>query len=408
MTDEHATSCSRPLLEVADLAVSFDNSGGGPRIAAVAGVGMTIHPNQTLAVVGESGCGKSVTAMTTMQLVPCPPGRIDGGTILLNGRDLLSLSEREMLAVRGRDIAMIFQEPMTSLNPVYSIGDQILEAILLHQKASPDEAVEIAMGALDEVGMYQPLDGRFSRELAALKVEVEAQRRTPAELLAAEGALPERMRRARLQLLSDYPHRYSGGMRQRVMIAMALACHPKLLLADEPTTALDVTIQAQILELLSEIQHARGMGVMLITHNLGVVAENADVVCVMYAGRVVEYARVEELFARPLHPYTRGLFKSIPGLRDHRARLTTVEDVVNDPQEFKKLPGFERGVIPWWPFTPTTERPAVVPGRDAYALHEIEPGRWVGCWRTAHIEAHPSPRADLDYRRGAAVGARSR
>ncbi|MSR69030.1 MAG: ABC transporter ATP-binding protein [Phycisphaerales bacterium] len=362
---------------------------------------MTIYPNQTLAVVGESGCGKSVTAMTTMQLVPCPPGRVDRGTILLEGRELLSLSEREMLKVRGRDIAMIFQEPMTSLNPVYTIGDQILEAILLHQKATPDEAVEIAMRSLDEVGMYQPIEGRLTRELAALKGEVEAQRRPLAELLAAEGSFAQRLRRARMQLLCDYPHRYSGGMRQRVMIAMALACHPKLLLADEPTTALDVTIQAQILELLSEIQHARGMGVMLITHNLGVVAENADVVCVMYAGRVVEYARVEELFARPLHPYTRGLFKSIPGLRDQRSRLTTVEDVVDDPAEFKKLPGFEQGVIPWWPFMPQADRPAVVAGRDAYALHEIEPDRWVGCWRTPHVDAHPSRRADLSYRRNA-------
>ena len=395
---------SKPLLEVANLAVSFDNAGGGPRIQAVAGLSLTIHPRQTLAVVGESGCGKSVTAMTTMQLVPCPPGRVDGGTILFGGRDLLTLSEREMLKVRGGEIAMIFQEPMTSLNPVYTIGDQILEAILLHQKATPDEAVEAALRALDEVGMYTPVEGRLRRELAALKAEVEAKQRPLAELLAAEGSLPNRLRTARMQLLSDYPHRYSGGMRQRVMIAMALACKPKLLLADEPTTALDVTIQAQILELLSDIQSKQGMGVMLITHNLGVVAENADVVCVMYAGRVVEYARVEELFANPLHPYTRGLFKSIPGLRDHRARLTTVEDVVDDPAEFKKLAGYEQGIIPWWPFMPKENRPPLAPGRDPYALHEIEPGRWVGCWRTPHIEAHPSRRADLDYRRGV-VGA---
>ncbi len=394
---------SQPLLEVADLAVSFDNA-GGPRIQAVAGLSLTIHPRQTLAVVGESGCGKSVTAMTTMQLIPCPPGRVDGGTILLEGRDLLSMSERQMLKVRGGEIAMIFQEPMTSLNPVYTIGDQILEAILLHQKASPDEAVEIALGALDEVGMYQPIEGRLRRELAALKGEVEAQRRPLSELMAAEGSLPNRLRDARMHLLGDYPHRYSGGMRQRVMIAMALACQPKLLLADEPTTALDVTIQAQILELLAEIQRRRGMGVMLITHNLGVVAENADVVCVMYAGRVVEYAKVEELFARPLHPYTRGLFRSIPGLRDHRTRLTTVEDVVDDPAEFRKLPGFEKGIVPWWPFMPSEVRPTLAVGRDQYALHEIEPDRWVGCWRTPHVEANPSRRADLDYRRSAGVG----
>ncbi|MSR28573.1 MAG: ABC transporter ATP-binding protein [Phycisphaerales bacterium] len=394
---------ARPLLEVADLAVSFDNTGGGPRIQAVAGVSLTIHPRQTLAVVGESGCGKSVTAMTSMQLIPCPPGRVDGGTIIFGGRDLLTLSEREMLKVRGGEIAMIFQEPMTSLNPVYTIGDQILEAILLHQTVTPDEAVETALTALEEVGMYTPFESRLRRELAALKGEVDAQRRTPAELLAAEGALPGRMRAARMQLLSDYPHRYSGGMRQRVMIAMALACKPKLLLADEPTTALDVTIQAQILELLSDIQRNRGMGMMLITHNLGVVAENADVVCVMYAGRVVEYAKVEELFARPLHPYTRGLFKSIPGLRDHRARLTTVEDIVDDPAEFRKLEGVEKGIVPWWPFLPKEQRPQLAPGRDPFALHEIEPDRWVGCWRTEHIEAHPSRRADLTYRRARSV-----
>lgn len=396
---------SKPLLEVADLAVSFDNSGGGPRIQAVAGLSLTIHPRQTLAVVGESGCGKSVTAMTTMQLVPCPPGRVDSGTILFGGRDLLSLTEREMLKVRGGEIAMIFQEPMTSLNPVYTIGDQILEAILLHQQLSSDEAVETALRALDEVGMYTPIEGRLKRELAALQVEVEAKKQPLAQLIAAEGSLPKRLRAARLQLLSDFPHRYSGGMRQRVMIAMALACQPKLLLADEPTTALDVTIQAQILELLADIQRSRGMGVMLITHNLGVVAENADVVCVMYAGRVVEYAKVEALFAKPMHPYTRGLFKSIPGLRDQRPRLTTVEDVVDDPAEFKKLPGYESGIVPWWPFMPKENRPALAPRRDVYALHEIEPDRWVGVWRTPHIESNPSRKADLNYRRTATVTA---
>ncbi|MDA0975049.1 MAG: ABC transporter ATP-binding protein [Phycisphaerales bacterium] len=347
-----------PLLEVADLAVSFDNSTGGPRIQAVNGVHMTIYPSQTLAVVGESGCGKSVTAMSSMQLIPRPPGRFDRGSILFKGRDLLTRSEQEMLSVRGSEIAMIFQEPMTSLNPVYTIGDQIVEAILLHQNVDVDQAQQIAVGALREVGIPQPEDR-----------------------------------------LKAYPHQFSGGMRQRVMIAMALACQPDLLLADEPTTALDVTIQAQILDLLRQLQRERGMAIMLITHNLGVVAENADVVCVMYAGRVVEYAKVFELFDRPLHPYTRGLFKSIPGLRDHRDRLTTVEEVVGDPEQFRLLPGFEKGIVPWFPQTPDEVMPELAPDRNEYCLHEIEPERWVGCWRSRHLESHASRRPDLAFRR---------
>jgi len=353
---------TRPLLEVADLAVSFANSAGGPRIQAVAGVSMTVHPNQTLAVVGESGCGKSVTAMSTMQLIPRPPGQFDRGSILFEGRDILSLSEREMLAVRGGKIAMIFQEPMTSLNPVYTIGDQIIEAVLLHQKVSAAQAWDIAVQAMKDVGIPK-----------------------------AE----ERMR--------AYPHQFSGGMRQRVMIAMALACQPTLLLADEPTTALDVTIQAQILELLRDLQRRRGMGIMLITHNLGVVAENADVVCVMYAGRVVEYARVFELFDEPLHPYTRGLFNSIPLLKERKHRLTTVEEVVRDPAQFRlKLdaPGkFADSLVPWWPDPPVGVRPETVRGRDEYALVQVSPTRWVGCFNTPWVEGHPSPRPDLDYRR---------
>ncbi|MBM4112216.1 MAG: ABC transporter ATP-binding protein [Phycisphaerae bacterium] len=325
---------------------------------------MSVFPRQTLAVVGESGCGKSVTAMSAMQLIPCPPGRYDRGTILFEGRDILSLSEKEMLQIRGGRIAMIFQEPMTSLNPVYTIGDQIMEAVLLHQKVTAQDAFEISVKALEDVGIPRPR---------------------------------ERM--------EAYPHQFSGGMRQRVMIAMALACRPTLLLADEPTTALDVTIQAQILELLRNLQHSRDMGMMLITHNLGVVAENADVVCVMYAGRVVEYAQVFELFDRPLHPYTRALFASIPGMHDSKHRLVTVDEVVNDPAQFRKLPGADRGVIAWWPFMPKEERPRLVPGRDEYALHEIEPGRWVGCWRTEELEAQPSRRPELQFRRdGASAG----
>jgi peptide/nickel transport system ATP-binding protein len=355
---------TKPLLEVADLAVSFANSAGGPRIQAVAGVSMTVHPNQTLAVVGESGCGKSVTAMSTMQLIPRPPGRFDRGSILFEGRDLLSLPEREMLSVRGGKIAMIFQEPMTSLNPVYTIGDQIIEAVLLHQRVGAEEAWKIAVRALTDVGI------------------------TKAD---------ERMR--------AYPHQFSGGMRQRVMIAMALACQPTLLLADEPTTALDVTIQAQILELLRDLQRTRGMGIMLITHNLGVVAENADVVCVMYAGRVVEYARVFELFDNPLHPYTRGLFNSIPLLKERKHRLTTVEEVVRDPAQYRVRVGVGEAVrdggdlVPWWPDAPQGVKPPIARDRDEYALVQVAPTRWVACFNTQWVEEHPSPRPDLDYRR---------
>ncbi|MDA0803261.1 MAG: ABC transporter ATP-binding protein [Planctomycetota bacterium] len=347
----------RPLLEVADLAVSFDNA-GGPRIQAVCGVSMALHRQQTLAVVGESGCGKSVTAMSAMQLVPRPPGRIDRGSILFEGQDLLSLTEQQMLKIRGGKIAMIFQEPMTSLNPVYTIGDQILEAVHLHRDLSKDDGWAAAVSALSDVGIPEP----ESR-------------------------------------MSQYPHQFSGGMRQRVMIAMALACQPTVLLADEPTTALDVTIQAQILDLLRQLQRTRDMGMMLITHNLGVVAENADVVCVMYAGRVVEYGTVFDIFDRPLHPYTRGLLRSIPGLHETKHRLVTVDDIVNDPAEYRKLPGHAKGMVPWWPFMPEGATPALVPDRDVYALVEVEPNRWLGLWRSEHVDSLGARRPDLDYRR---------
>jgi peptide/nickel transport system ATP-binding protein/oligopeptide transport system ATP-binding protein len=280
-----------PLLQLTDLNIAFDTERG--QIRPVRDVSYSIYPGQTLAVVGESGCGKSVTALSILRLIPAPPGRVLSGEIMFQGRDLLSLSEAEMRTVRGRDIAMIFQEPMTSLNPVYTIGDQIAEAVILHQKVNTKQAYEIAEQAMRDVGISDP--GRR---------------------------------------LHEYPHQMSGGMRQRVMIAMALSCKPKLLIADEPTTALDVTIQAQILELLRKLQRETGMAILLITHDLGVVAENADVVAVMYASRVVEYATVEDIFDRPMHPYTQGLLKSVPKLGAHSERLVSIPGTVPNPARF--------------------------------------------------------------------------
>jgi ABC-type dipeptide/oligopeptide/nickel transport system ATPase component len=368
MTTTHTRKLdeSKPLVRVNDLAVSFDN-GSGPRIQAVDGVRMSVYPRQTLAVVGESGCGKSVTAMSTLHLVPRPPGRFDRGEVWFETdrgpRDLLTMGEHEIRSIRGNEIAMIFQEPMTSLNPVYTIGDQIIEAILLHQSVSGSQAQERALDAMRAVGIPEP------------------ERRIKA-----------------------YPHQFSGGMRQRVMIAMALACRPKLLLADEPTTALDVTIQAQILELLRDLQKQYQMGVMLITHALGVVAENADVVCVMYAGRVVEYANVYELFDRPLHPYTRGLLASIPKMGEIRDRLVTIKDVVDNPAEFAKLPGAKEGVRPWWPWhqPPKDLAPRPGPAGDYY-LQEVMPNHWVGVWRTQAVKDHESRPPDLADRVGDGV-----
>ena len=285
------TAMQQPLLELKDLNIAFNTERG--QIRPVRDVSYSIYPGQTLAVVGESGCGKSVTALSILRLIPTPPGKVLSGEVLMEGRDLLKLSEPEMRQVRGRDIAMIFQEPMTSLNPVYTIGEQIAEAVMLHQKLNRKQAYEAAEEAMRDVGISDP--GRR---------------------------------------LYEYPHQMSGGMRQRVMIAMALSCKPKLLIADEPTTALDVTIQAQILELLRKLQREKGMSILLITHDLGVVAENADVVAVMYASRIVECAPVEELFDHPLHPYTEGLLKSVPKLGAHSERLISIPGAVPNPAKF--------------------------------------------------------------------------
>jgi oligopeptide/dipeptide ABC transporter ATP-binding protein len=269
-----------PILEVDDLRTSFHTREGEGR--AVDGVSFHLHRGETLGLVGESGCGKSVTALSILRLVS-PPGRIGGGAIRLAGRDLLTLSEPEMRRVRGDEVAMVFQEPMSSLNPVLTCGAQIEEAVRLHQGASRRQARERAIEMMRLVGIPAPE-----------------------------------------QRVDEFPHQLSGGMRQRVMIAIALSCHPDLLIADEPTTALDVTIQAQILELLERLQQELHMAVLLITHDLGVVAEVADRVAVMYAGQIVETATTADLFAHPRHPYTRGLLASVPHLDRDQERLEVI------------------------------------------------------------------------------------
>ena len=280
-----------PLLRVNNLRTSFFTSDG--EVRAVDGVNFDIEDGKTVGLVGESGCGKSVTALSIMQLLPKSTGRIVSGEIQFQGRNLASLPQQEMRRIRGNEISMIFQEPMTSLNPVMTIGDQIAETVRLHQGASRSEARNRAIEMLRLVKIADP------------------QKR-----------------------VGNYPHQFSGGQRQRVMIAMALACTPKLLIADEPTTALDVTIQAQILELIGELQGRLGMAVLLITHDLGVVAERADEVAVMYAGKIVESAKPEVIFSRPKHPYTIGLLDSLPGWRGGKKRLAAIPGMVPSPLDW--------------------------------------------------------------------------
>lgn len=274
---------SEKILEVKNLQTSFFTEDG--EVRAVDDVSFSVYKGKTLGIVGESGCGKSVTSLSIMRLIPTPPVKIVGGEILYSGKNLLNLSVAEMRKIRGNDISMIFQEPMTSLNPVFTIGNQIAETVILHQGLSGKEARNKSIEMLKLVGI-------------------------PA---------PEKR-------VDEYPHQLSGGMRQRVMIAMALSCNPSVLIADEPTTALDVTIQAQILDLLLDLQQKVGMGLILITHDLGVVAEVADEVVVMYAGRVVEQGQVEDIFRAPKMPYTRGLLNSIPSLA--KKRLETIPGIV--------------------------------------------------------------------------------
>jgi peptide/nickel transport system ATP-binding protein/oligopeptide transport system ATP-binding protein len=314
------------LIDIRNLKTHFFTDDGV--VKAVDGVNFAIYRGKTLGVVGESGCGKSVTALSVMRLIS-PPGRIVEGEILFDGKNLATLPEPEMRKIRGRDISMIFQEPMTSLNPVFTIGYQIAEAVMLHLHKSKAEAREHTIKMLDKVRIPS----------AATRVD-------------------------------EYPHQMSGGMRQRVMIAMALACNPKLLIADEPSTALDVTIQAQILDLMRDLQKEFGMSIMMITHDLGVVAELADHVAVMYASKVVEYATVKDLFASPMHPYTQGLFRSRPSLATKKGdRLNVIAGSVPNPLNFPTGCKFH----PRCPLA-VEKCKTVEP-----ALRELRPGHWVAC-----------------------------
>ena len=322
-----------PLLRVENLKTYFYTDAAV--IRAVDGVSFDVNAGETLAVVGESGSGKSVTALSILKLVPQPPGRIVGGRILFKGRDLVPLTNQDMRAIRGKEISMIFQEPMTALNPVYSCGEQIIETLVLHEHIDRRAARVRAIALLDRVG-----------------IPASAQR------------------------VDEYPHQMSGGMRQRVMIAMALACHPAVLIADEPTTALDVTIQAQILELLSELQREMGMAVILITHDLGVVAETAHRVAVMYGGQVVEYADVRPAFRTPLHPYTAGLHASLPKLGEEVDRLRVIPGTVPNPSRFPTGCRFH-------PRCPVMIEQCL----EHPPLEAILPDHLARCWRAAEIAA---------------------
>jgi peptide/nickel transport system ATP-binding protein len=317
------------LLEIRGLKTYFDTDDGV--VHAVDGVDLYLDRGETLGVVGESGCGKTVTAHSVIKLTPMPPGRIAGGQILWQGRDLVPVGRDEMRAIRAKEIAIVFQEPMTSLNPVYTIGEQIAEVVRLHEGLDRKAAME----------------------------------RTIEMLRLVRIAHPERR-------VSDYPHQFSGGMRQRVMIAMALSCNPKLLIADEPTTALDVTIQAQILALLAELQQKLGMAVMLITHAMGVIAETAQRVVVMYAGKVVEEAPVGELFANPRHPYTQGLIRSIPRIDTAAVRKQRLEAIAGSvPTLISPKPGCR--------FAPRCKLARDDCLAETPPLREVAPGHKVAC-----------------------------
>ena len=332
---------AKTVLEVEGLKTYFFVRQGV--VKAADDISFSLKAGEKLAIVGESGCGKSMTALSILRLVPDPPGRIVAGSIKLDGKDLLKLSDAEMRKIRGNQISMIFQEPMTSLNPVWSIGNQISEAVMLHQNVSRHEA--------------------FDKAVEMLKLV----------------KIPEPSRRAR-----EYPHQLSGGMRQRAMTAMALACNPHVLLADEPTTALDVTIQAQILDLILELQERLGTAVVLITHDLGVVAETAKRVIVMYGGKIVEEAAVEDLFENPLHPYTQGLLAAVP----HLAALSTQAGEAASRNRLKEIPGIVPALVnlpKGCVFAPRCPHASDV-CRNEYPPYEMkQPGHGVACWHAGKL-----------------------
>jgi oligopeptide/dipeptide ABC transporter ATP-binding protein len=329
------------LLTVENLSTSFFTQQGVLR--AVQDVSFSINKSRTFALVGESGCGKSITALSIMRLVPEPQGKIVSGKISFSGRNLLDLSENRMRAIRGNRIAMIFQEPMTSLNPVFTVGYQIAEAIRLHQHKSKSQAWELAEQVLQKVRIPDP-DRR----------------------------------------IAEYPHQMSGGMRQRVMIAMAVSCKPSLLIADEPTTALDVTVQAQILDLLDELQDQIGMSILLITHDLGIVEERADDVAVMYASKIAELSDSKSLFDNPLHPYTQGLLKSLPRLGFTGKRLPTISGTVPEPLHFPSGCKFH----PRCPIGCNDKRCQTIEPQ----LREVSPGRAAACWYAPGYERPDDPK----------------
>jgi oligopeptide transport system ATP-binding protein len=367
LASEHGQSGSangdgRPLLEVKHLKTQFFTQDGVVR--AVDDVTFYVMPGETLGIVGESGCGKSMTGLSIMRLIPSPPGKIVDGEVVFNGRDVLKMSEEQVRSIRGNDIAMIFQDPMTSLNPVLTINRQISESLQLHLKMSKEQARQRAVELLELVG------------------------------------IPNADQR-----VDQYPHQFSGGMRQRVMIAMALSCNPRLLIADEPTTALDVTIQAQILDLMRILQSETGAGVMLITHSMGVVAGMSDRVQVMYAGHIVETATTEEIFANPRHPYTVGLMKSIPRLdASKREKLHPIRGL---PPDLIDLPDM-------CPFVPRCNYAREKCEQKNPPLLEVKPGHYSACWfweevhteqdedKVAEIFGHPEP---SDSRSGENIGA---